>query len=552
MSASDAERPLDFIRQIVADDLASGKHSEVVTRFPPEPNGYLHIGHAKAICLNFGLPQEFRGRCHLRFDDTNPAKEEQEYIDAIQADVRWLGFDWGAHLHFASDYFEQLYLWAEHLIQSGKAFVDEQSAEQIRDSRGSTFQPGVPSPWRERPAAESLDRFRRMRAGEFQDGAMVLRAKLDMASPNLNLRDPVLYRILHESHPRTGSTWCIYPMYDYAHGQSDAIEGITHSLCSMEFENHRPLYEWFLENLPVPHKPRQIEFSRLNVTHTVMSKRKLLRLVQERHVSGWDDPRMPTLRGLRRRGITANAVRAFIREVGITKSEGMVDLALLEHHQRQELEHDAPRRMAVLDPLKLVITDWPAGKVEAIEVQNHGQRPEMGARTLMLNGTVWIDRDDYLDDPPKDFFRLGPGREVRLRQAYNVLCHEVVRDASGRAIELRCTHDPASRTGGGRKVKGFLHWVPGDSGEAKVRLYQPLFPAADPEAGGDFLTGIDPQSCTESQARIEVDLASAPAEARFQFERLGYFFVDPVDSRPGRPVFHRIVALKDSRAKAKH
>jgi glutaminyl-tRNA synthetase len=549
MSAHEAARPLDFIRQIVADDLAGGKHREVVTRFPPEPNGYLHVGHAKAICLDFGLPQEFGGRCHLRFDDTNPAKEEQEYIDAIQEDVRWLGFDWGAHLHYASDYFEQLYLWAEHLIETGKAYVDEQTAEQIRDTRGSTFEPGKPSPWRDRSAAESLALFRRMRAGEFPDGKLVLRARIDMASPNLNLRDPVLYRILHEDHPRTGAKWCLYPMYDYAHGQSDAIEGITHSLCTMEFENHRPLYEWFLANLPVPHRPRQIEFSRLNLTHTVMSKRKLLRLVQEGHVRGWDDPRMPTLRGVRRRGCTATALRAFCKEVGITKSEGVADLGLFEHHQRKELEHDAPRRMAVLRPLKLTLTDWPAGRVEQIEVPNHGQRPELGTRRIPFDGTAWIERDDYLDDPPADFFRLGPSREVRLRQAFNVTCHEVVRDAAGTAIELRCTHDPESRGGGGRKVKGFLHWVPGAAAEATVRLFEPLFRSADPEEGGDFLANLAPDSWTELRARVEPDLTAAPAGARFQFERLGYFYVDPVDFAPNAPVFHRIVALKDARPK---
>ncbi len=548
MSAS-AERPRDFIRHIVADDLASGKHAQVVTRFPPEPNGYLHVGHAKAICLDFGLPQEFGGRCHLRFDDTNPSKEEQEYIDAIQSDVRWLGFDWGAHLHYASDYFEQLYQWAEHLIQHGKAYVDEQSAERIRDTRGSTFEAGTPSPWRDRPAAESLDKFRRMRAGEFPDGAMVLRARIDMASPNLNLRDPVLYRILHESHPRTGDKWCIYPMYDYAHGQSDAIEGITHSLCTMEFENHRPLYEWVLETLPVPHRPRQIEFSRLNLTYTVMSKRKLLRLVQEGHVAGWDDPRMPTLRGMRRRGFTPSAIRALCHEVGITKSESITDLALLEHHQRQELEHEAPRRMAVLRPLKLTLTDWPAGHVEEIEVPNHGQRPELGARQLVFDGTAWIEQDDFMESPTPDFFRLGPGREVRLRHAYNVTCQEVVRDADGRVVELRCTHDPASRTGGGRKVKGFLHWVPGNAPEAEVRLFETLFTRADPEEGGDFLANLNPRSREVLRARIEPLLALARGEARCQFDRLGYFYADPVDSKPGAPVFHRIVALKDSRHK---
>jgi len=549
---SQQENRLDFIRQIVQDDLGSGKHDSVVTRFPPEPNGFLHIGHAKAICLSFGIAEEFGGRCHLRFDDTNPAKEEQKYIDAIEEDVRWLGFDWGEHLFHASDYFEQLYAWAEHLVEQGKAYVDEQTAEQIRVGRGTLTEPGTPSPWRDRPAAESLDLLRRMRAGEFEDGSRVLRARIDMAAPNLNLRDPVLYRVLRKTHPRTGDAWCIYPMYDYAHGQSDAIEHITHSLCTMEFENHRPLYEWFLDNLPVPAKPRQIEFSRLNLSYTVMSKRKLLRLVEEGHVSGWDDPRMPTLSGMRRRGYTPTAIRAFCHTIGITKSEGTVDLALLEATVREDLE-SSRRRMAVLDPLKVVLTDWPDGKTVDLEIPNHPGDPDAGARTVPFSGEIWIERDDFLEDPPRKFFRLGPGREVRLRYAFNVTCQEVVKDDAGEVIELRCTHDPESLGGGGNKVKGILHWVSAEHGhEAEVRLYGPLFSSADPEAEGDYLDAMDPDSVQVLRAFVEPALATEaaydPAPGCVQFERKGYFRADP-DSTPERPVWNRTVALRDSWAK---
>ena len=549
---SQQENRLDFIRQIVQDDLGSGKHAAVVTRFPPEPNGFLHIGHAKAICLSFGIAEEFGGRCHLRFDDTNPAKEEQKYIDAIEEDVRWLGFDWGEHLFHASDYFEQLYAWAEHLVEHGKAYVDEQTAEQIRVGRGTLTEPGTPSPWRDRPAAESLDLLRRMRAGEFEDGSRVLRARIDMAAANLNLRDPVLYRVLRKTHPRTGDAWCIYPMYDYAHGQSDAIEHITHSLCTMEFENHRPLYEWFLENLPVPSRPRQIEFSRLNISYTVMSKRKLLRLVEEGHVSGWDDPRMPTLSGMRRRGYTPQAIRAFCQTIGITKSEGTVDMALLEATVRESLEA-SPRRMAVLDPLKLVLTDWPAGQTVDLEIPNHPGDPDAGARIVPFSGEIWIERDDFLEDPPRKFFRLGPGREVRLRYAYNVTCQEVVKNDAGEVVELRCTHDPASLGGGGNKVKGILHWVSAQHAQAaEVRLYGPLFGAADPEAEGDYLAQLDPDSLQVIRAWVEPALADeAVYEATpgcVQFERKGYFRVDP-DSTPAAPVYNRTVALRDSWAK---
>ncbi|RMH02387.1 MAG: glutamine--tRNA ligase/YqeY domain fusion protein [Planctomycetota bacterium] len=547
---STPEAPKDFIRTIVAEDLASGKHETVVTRFPPEPNGYLHIGHARAICLNFGIAEEFGGRCHLRLDDTNPAKEEARYVAAIQEDIRWLGYDWGEHLYYASDYFETLYQWAEHLIEHGKAYVDEQDPETIRAQRGTLTEPGVESPYRDRPKEESLDLFRRMRAGEFPDGAMVLRARIDMASPNLNLRDPVIYRILHKPHPHAGDQWCIYPMYDFAHGQSDAIEGITHSLCSLEFENHRPLYDWFLDNLPVPHRPRQIEFARFNLSYTVMSKRKLLRLVEEGRVSGWDDPRMPTLSGLRRRGYTPSSIRSFMAKTGITKTGGTVEVALLEATLRDELNETAPRRMAVLRPLKLTITNWPAGRTVPVEVPNHPGRPELGTREVPFGGSLWIERDDFREEPPKKFFRLAPGREVRLRYAFNVVCDEVVKDASGRVVELKCRYDPESRGGGGRKVKGIIHWVSAEHGvPAEVRLYDHLFRLPDPEAEGDFLEALNPASLETVRAVLEPALAAAGAGERFQFERAGYFWPDPIDHRPEAPVFNRIVALRDSWAK---
>ncbi len=547
---STTEAPKDFIRTIVAEDLASGKHDAIVTRFPPEPNGYLHIGHARAICLNFGLAEEHQGRCHLRFDDTNPAKEEARYVDAIVRDLKWLGFDWGEHQYYASDYFDTLYEWAEHLIQHGKAYVDEQPPEALREQRGSLTEPGTDSPHRERPAEESLDLFRRMKAGEFPDGAMVLRAKIDMAAANLNMRDPVIYRILHQPHPHAGDQWCIYPMYDFAHGQSDAIEGITHSLCSLEFENHRPLYDWLVQNLPVPHTPRQIEFARFNLSYTVMSKRKLLRLVEEGRVSGWDDPRMPTLSGFRRRGYTPTAIRSFMAKTGITKTGGTIEVALLESTLRDELNEFTPRRLAVLKPLKLTITNWPEGETVMVEAPNHPGKPEMGTREVPFSGTAWIDRDDFREEPPKKFFRLAPGKEVRLRYAFNVTCEEVVKDESGEVIELKCSYDPESRGGGGRKVKGIIHWVSAEHAvDAEVRLYDHLFRLHDPEEEGDFLEALNPDSLVTVQAKLEPSLAELAVGERVQFERSGFFCLDSADSQPGALVFNRTVALRDGWAK---
>jgi len=543
----------DFIRDIIAADLASGRRSGVVTRFPPEPNGYLHIGHAKSICLNFGVASEFGGRCHLRFDDTNPAREEQEYIDAIQHDVRWLGFDWGEHLHHASDYFEQLYDWAEILIKAGKAYVDDQSPEEMREARGTLTQPGRDSPFRDRGVEENLDLFRRMRAGEFPDGARVLRARIDMASGNINLRDPVLYRILNAPHPRTGTAWRIYPSYDYAHGQSDAIEGITHSICTLEFEDHRPLYDWLIENLPVPSRPRQYEFARLNMTHTVLSKRVLTRLVREGHVSGWDDPRMPTIAGLRRRGVPPEAVRDFIRRIGVAKANSVVDAGLLEFSIREALNASAQRRMAVLRPLKVVIENY-EGDGEELDAINHPDDPDAGARKIRFGREIFIERDDFMESPPKKFFRLSPGTEVRLRYAYFITCREAVKDDNGEVIELRCTYDPATRGGNapdGRKVKATIHWVSAaDSVPAEVRLYNPLFLDPDPETGDNFAAGLNPNSLEVlTDARVEPTLAAhGNDDAPVQFERQGYFARDP-DSMPGKPVFNRTVGLRDSYAK---
>jgi glutaminyl-tRNA synthetase len=544
----------DFIRDIVAADLRAGRIHEVVTRFPPEPNGYLHIGHAKSICLNFGIPQEFGGRCHLRFDDTNPIKEEQEYIDAIEADVHWLGFDWGEHLYFASDYFEQLYEWAVDLIEAGKAYVDDLSADEIREHRGTLTEPGRPSPWRDRPADESLDLFARMRAGEFPDGARVLRAKIDMASPNINLRDPVLYRILHAEHPRTGDAWCIYPMYDFAHGQSDAIEHITHSLCTLEFEAHRPLYDWFIRNLPVPAEPHQYEFARLNLTHTVLSKRVLKRLVAEGTVRGWDDPRMPTLSGIRRRGFPAEGIRDFATLVGVAKTDSVVEVEYLEHTVRDVLNRTALRRFAVLDPLKVVITDYPEGQVEEMDVPNNPEDPDAGTRRVPFGGELWIERDDFMEEPVRKFFRLAPGREVRLRSAYFVTCTEVVKDDAGNIVELRCTHDPATRGGDapdGRRPKATLHWVSAAHAvPAEVRLYEHLFTDPYPGADGrDVLETVDPESeKVLSGCFVEPSLVGLPVGETVQFERLGYFCPDP-DSTPGALVFNRALTLKDTWAK---
>ena len=544
----------NFIRTIVEDDLQSGRHGTIVTRFPPEPNGYLHIGHAKSICLNFGLARDFGGRCHLRFDDTNPAREEVEYAESIKESVRWLGFDWGEHLYHASDYFEQLYQWAEQLIGQGDAYVDDLTADEIRAHRGTLTEPGMESPYRNRTVEENLDLFRRMRAGEFPDGARVVRARIDMASPNLNLRDPVMYRILHAPHPHAGDAWCIYPMYDYAHGQSDSIEGITHSVCTLEFESHRPLYEWFLDRLGVYH-PRQYEFARLNLTYTVMSKRKLLQLVQDGDVDGWDDPRMPTLVGLRRRGFTPDSIRNFCERIGVGKSDSWIDMGVLEESVRDDLNASAPRAMAVLRPLKLVIENFPEGEVEEFTAANHPQRPELGSRQIPFCREVYIEQDDFMETPVKGFHRMAPGQEVRLRYAYIVRCSEVVKDAAGNVIEVRCTYDPDTRTGGpaaGRKVKGTIHWVSARHAvTAEVRLYDRLFSVPNPDKGGqDYKSFLNPGALQLlTAARLEPSLAGAAPESRYQFERQGYFCVDSRDSAPGAPVFNRTVTLRDSWSK---
>jgi glutaminyl-tRNA synthetase len=541
----------DFIRDIVAADLASGREKGVVTRFPPEPNGYLHLGHAKSICLNFGIAEEFGGRCHLRFDDTNPTKEEQEYIDAIERDVRWLGFDWGEHLHFASDYFEQLYAWAQHLIRAGKAYVDDQSQEEIRLTRGTLTEPGQSSPFRDRSVEENLDLFARMRAGEFPNGARVLRARIDMTSGNINLRDPVLYRILHAHHPRTGDAWSIYPSYDFAHGQSDAIEHITHSICTLEFEDHRPLYEWFLESLPVPSRPHQYEFARLNVTHTLLSKRVLTELVRGGHVSGWDDPRMPTLAGLQRRGIPAEALREFVKRIGVAKANSTVDIGMFDFVVREVLNKTAPRRMAVLNPLKVVIENYPEGQSEKLEAINHPDDPAQGTRQIPFGRELYIERDDFMEAPPKKFFRMAPGREVRLRYGYFITCRDVIKNAAGEVVELRCTYDPATKGGNapdGRKVKATIHWVSAaEAVPAEVRLYNLLFTAPQPEAA-NFAAQINPESLEVVTGMLEPALASDNFEGAIQFERQGYFCRDK-DSAPGKPVFNRTVGLRDTWAK---
>ena len=551
---SDGERQ-DFIREIIREDLATSKHAEVVTRFPPEPNGYLHIGHTKSILLNFGLAGEFGGRCHLRFDDTNPVKEELEYIESIKEDVSWLGCDWGEHLFHASDYFEQLYEWAEDLVRAGKAYVDDLSAEEIRAHRGTLTEPGKPSPYRDREADENLELLRAMRDGKYPDGDKVLRAKIDMTAGNINLRDPVLYRILRATHPRTGDRWCIYPTYDYAHGQSDAIEHITHSLCTLEFEDHRPLYDWFVDNLPVPSKPRQIEFARLNLTYTVLSKRRLLQLVNGGHVGGWDDPRMPTISGIRRRGYPAAAMHDFIERVGLAKRNSVVDLAMLEHCVRTELNRTAERRMGVLRPLKVVIENYPEGTSEELEAVNNPEDSAAGTRQVPFGRELYIERADFMEDPPKKFFRLAPGREVRLRYAYFITCRDVIKDDTGEVVELRCTYDPETRGGDspdGRKVKATLHWVAAAHAVgAEVRLYDHLFNRPDPGADGDFLDDLNPGSLeVVDDAWLEPSIAAFGPGDRFQLERLGYFCVDP-DSVPGKPVLNRAVTLRDSWAKVK-
>jgi glutaminyl-tRNA synthetase len=547
-----AEPGRDFIRDIIRADLAAKRHTTVITRFPPEPNGYLHIGHAKSIGLNFGVAEEFGGRCHLRFDDTNPTKEEQEYIDAIERDVRWLGYDWGEHLYHASDYFEQLYEWAEHLIRIGKAYVDDQSQEQIRKTRGTLTEPGENSPYRDRSVEENVDLFRRMRAGEFPNGARVLRAKIDMASGNINLRDPVLYRILHASHPRTGASWCIYPSYDYAHGQSDAIEGVTHSICTLEFEDHRPLYDWLLEHLPVPSRPRQYEFARLAISNTVLSKRVLVELVRGGHVDGWDDPRMPTLAGLRRRGVPPAAIRDFVKRTGVAKANSVVEVAMFEHSVREVLNRTAERRMAVLRPLKIVIENYPSGQSEEVEALNHPENPSAGSRRIPFGREIFIERDDFMENPPKKFFRLSPGREVRLRYAYFLTCREAVKNAAGEVIELRASYDPKTRGGNapdGRKVQATLHWVSAAHAvPAEVRIYNELFTRQDPNAA-DIAVDLNPRSLELLRdAQVEPALAMAASGEPVQFERQGYFVRDSA-SAPDRLVFNRTIGLRDTWAK---
>jgi len=555
MANNEKTKP-DFIRQIVSNDTKSGKwDGKVLTRFPPEPNGYLHIGHAKSICLNFGIAEEFGGLCNLRFDDTNPVKEEQEYIDAIIEDVKWLGFDWADRLYYASDYFEKMYEYAIELVKKGAAYVCDLTADEIRLTRGTLTQPGKNSPYRNRSVEENLDLFERMKAGEFPDGSKTLRAKIDMTHPNLNMRDPVMYRILHTAHPRTGDKWCIYPMYDWAHGLEDSIEGITHSLCTLEFENHRPLYDWFLDQLDVHHS-QQIEFARLNLSYTVMSKRKLLQLVQQDKVSGWDDPRLPTLYGMRRRGYSSQAIRSFCKTIGVNKFNSTVDIALLEHCLREDLNKTSPRVMAVLRPLKVIIDNYPDDKVEQMEAVNNPEDPSAGTRKVPFSKELYIERDDFMENPPKKFFRLAPGREVRLRYAYFITCTDVVKDSNGNITEIHCTYDPATRGGDapdGRKVKSTLHWVSAEhAGDAEVRLYEHLFTKENPDdapEGQDFTTNLNPDSLEVlTGCKVEPSLANAKPLERFQFERMGYFCVDP-DTAAGRLVLNRTATLRDPWAK---
>jgi glutaminyl-tRNA synthetase len=563
MSISETARKPNFIRAIIDEDIRTGKYGgRVVTRFPPEPNGYLHVGHAKSICLNFGLALEYGGRCHLRYDDTNPTKEEEEYVEAIQEDVHWLGFDWGDHLYYASDYFPQLYEWAILMIQAGQAYVDDLTADEIREYRGTLTQPGRESPYRNRAVEENMSLFARMRGGEFPDGSRTLRAKIDMASPNLNLRDPVMYRILRQSHHRTGDAWCIYPLYDFAHGQSDSIERITHSICTLEFEDHRPLYDWYVEQLGIYH-PRQIEFARLNLTYTVMSKRRLLELVRGNYVSGWDDPRMSTIRGMRRRGFTPEAIRDFCERIGVAKADSVVDYQLLEHCLREDLNRRAPRAMAVLKPLRVVIENYPDERIEEVDAMNNPEDPGAGTRKLPFSKIVYIERDDFMEEPPKKFFRLAPGREVRLRFAYIIRCEQAIRDASGEIVELRCTYDPKTRSGGevekGR-VKATIHWVSAEHAlDGEVRLYEHLFTKPDPDdvagidpsatGGKDWKANMNPNSLQVlKNCKLEPNLNNKEPGWFCQFERLGYFSADP-DSKPGRPVFNRSVTLKDAWAR---
>ncbi len=547
-------QPKDFIRQIISEDIANGKNvGHVVTRFPPEPNGYLHVGHAKSICLNFGVADEFKGKTFLRFDDTNPGREREEYVRAIEEDVHWLGFDWEDRLTHASDYFDQLYESAVRLIEKGRAYVDSLSAEEIRAYRGTLTEPGKDSPHRDRSVEENLDLFRRMRDGEFEDGEHVLRAKIDMASPNMNMRDPTIYRIRHIPHQRTGDKWCIYPMYDFAHGLSDAFEGVTHSLCTLEFEDHRPLYDWFIDEVEPPHRPFQYEFSRLNLAYTLMSKRKLVQLVEEQIVSGWDDPRMPTLAGMRRRGYPPAALREFCRRVGVTKKENLIEMAALENCIRENLDHAAPRRMAVVRPLKVVLTNYPEDQTEEMSARNHPNRPDFGSRDLPFGREIYIEQTDFMEAAPRKFFRLKPGGEVRLRYAYIIRCDEVIKDDSGQVVELRCSYDSDTRSGTGssdRKVKGTIHWVSASHAvAAEVRLYDRLFDVPDPASSDDVMEHLNPDSLEIVTARIEPSLGNADVDSTFQFERLGYFCPDAGDTTADMPVFNRIVTLRDSWAK---
>ena len=554
---TDTSGSSDFIRDIIREDLGSGKHETTVTRFPPEPNGYLHLGHAKSICLNFGIGQENKStgsRCHLRFDDTNPTKEETEYVESIKEDIKWLGFDWGDHLYFASDNFEQLFEWAVHLIENDKAYVDDLSADQIREYRGSLTEPGKDSPFRNRPSNESLELFAMMRRGDFKDGEKVLRAKIDMSDPNINMRDPVIYRILHANHHRTGNDWCIYPSYDFAHGQCDAIEAITHSICTLEFEQHRPLYDWFIDNLPVPHKPRQIEFSKLQPTYTLMSKRRLIEMVEEKHVDGWDDPRMSTVSGMRRRGYPAEALRNFCKSVGVTKFSGITDIALMEHSIREQLNRDALRRMVVLDPIKVTITNWPGNDhQEMMNAVNNPEDQSLGTREVPLSGTVYIEREDFMEDPPKKFYRLSPGSEVRLRYSYCIKCDEVIKDTNDNVIELKCSYDPLTlgKNPEGRKVRAAIHWVPfNEAISAEVRLYERTFTVEEPGSEQDWRNVINPDALTVlHDSKLEPSLTEVSIGQSYQFERKGYFCLDSRDSSPETLVFNRTIALRDSWAK---
>lgn len=543
----------NFIRTIINEDLEGGKREQVITRFPPEPNGYLHIGHAKSICLNFGLAAEYKGRCNLRFDDTNPTREENEYVEAIMEDVKWLGFDWGEKPLFASEYFEQLYQWALKLIAKGKAYVDSQNAEDMRINRGTLTLAGTDSPYRERSVEENLQLFEKMKNGDFPDGAHILRAKIDMAAPNMNLRDPAMYRILHANHHRTGDIWKIYPMYDFAHGQEDSIEGVTHSICTLEFEDHRPLYEWFLKELEI-FSPQQIEFARLNLSYTVMSKRKLLQLVNEKHVEGWDDPRMPTIAGMRRRGYPAAAIRRFCERIGVGRNASWIDLSVLEDCVREQLNESAFRRQAVLNPLKVTITNYPDDKVEEFEAPNHPQQPELGSRLLPFCNELWVERDDFMEEPPKKFFRLGPEREVRLRNGYIIKCDEIIKDASGKVVELKCSADldTLGQNPVGRKVKGIIHWVSARHAlKVPVRIYDRLFNQENPDKAENYLSAMNPESLQLAEAMAEPSLLAAKCGETFQFERVGYFTVDSKDSQQGKPVFNRTVTLRDAWVKLK-